>query len=211
VPEAVRKQYPQEDDPHQRVWLPKTKRAVSGVLIPGEPLDGIVAFFSRLIDAAKDWQDNLQSTLPGYRDRIVHVGLEPNEGGLNINMPRDLVRRLGNYGALAGVDMRTEFDLDEHRWCRFLVAMDRMEHTLDEIAAAYNGQGGIESFAAFLNRYPNPPNPVSYKEAARDHLETLKTRVADLAELSRRWQAQLQIPDKELPHPKTDLRITPRP
>ena len=57
----------------------------------------------------------------------------------------------------------------------------------------------------------NPPNPVSYKDAARDHLETLKTRVADLAELSRRWEAQLQIPDAELPHPKTDLRITPRP
>jgi hypothetical protein len=211
VPEDIRKQYPREDDPHQRVWLPKTTSAGSGVLIPGEPLDGIVAFFSRLIDAAKDWQDNLQSTLPGYRDRIVHVGLKSDEGGLNIAMPPKLVLRLGQYGAQAGVDMRDEFDLDEHRWRRFLVAMDRMDHTLDEIAAAYNGQGGIESFAAFLNRYPYPPNPVSYKAAARDHLETLKTRVADLAELSRRWEAQLQIPDAELPHPKTDLRITPRP
>jgi hypothetical protein len=211
VPEDIRKQYPQDDDPHQRVWLPKTTSAGSGVLIPGEPLDGIVAFFSRLIDAAKDWQDNLQSTLPGYRDRIVHVGLKPDEGGLNIAMPPDLVGTLGKYGALAGVDMRDEFDLDEHRWRRFLVAMDRLDHTLDEIAAAYNGQGGIESFAAFLNRYPYPPNPVSYKDAARDHLETLKSRAADLAELSRRWEAQVQIPDAELPHPKTDLRITPRP
>jgi hypothetical protein len=157
------------------------------------------------------WQDNLQSTLPGYRDRIVHVGLKPDEGGLNITMPPELVSTLGKYGALAGVDMRDEFDLDEHRWRRFLVAMDRMDHTLDEIAAAYNGQGGIESFKTFLERYPKPPNPVSYKDAARDHLETLKTRAADLAELSRRWEAQLQIPDAELPHPKTDLRITPRP
>jgi hypothetical protein len=137
--------------------------------------------------------------------------LKSDEGGLNIAMPPKLVLALGTYGAQAGVDMRDEFDLDEHRWRRFLVAMDRMDHTLDEIAAAYNGQGGIESFAAFLDRYPNPPNPVSYKDAARDHLETLKTRVADLAELSRRWEAQLQIPDRELPHPKTDLRITPRP
>jgi predicted acylesterase/phospholipase RssA len=211
VPEDIRKQYPQEDDPHQRVWLPKTASAGSGVLIPGEPLHGIAAFLSRLIDAAKDWQDNLQSTLPGYRDRIVHVGLKSDEGGLNIAMPPKLVLALGQYGAQAGKDMRDEFDLDEHRWRRFLVAMDRMDHTLDEIAAAYNGQGGIESFAAFLNRYPYPPNPISYKDAARDHLETLKTRAADLAELSRRWEAQLQIPDAELPHPKTDLRITPRP
>jgi hypothetical protein len=56
----------------------------------------------------------------------------------------------------AGVDMRGEFDLDEHRWRRFLVATDRLDHTLDEIAAAYNGQGGIESFATILNRYPKP-------------------------------------------------------
>jgi hypothetical protein len=85
------------------------------VLIPGEPVHGsIVAFFSRLIDATKDWQDNLQSTLPGYRDRIVHVRLKSEEGGLNITMPRKLVLELGAYGALAGVDMRTEFDLD-HR------------------------------------------------------------------------------------------------
>jgi predicted acylesterase/phospholipase RssA len=210
VPEDIKKQYP-PNDPHSRVWLPKTTSAGSGVLIPGEPLHGIAAFFSRLLDAAMSWQDNLQSTLPGYRDRIVHVGLKSDEGGLNIAMPPKLVLALGEYGAQAGMDMRDEFDLDEHRWRRFLVAMDRMDHTLDEIAAAYNGQGGIESFAAFLNRYPYPPNPVSYKDAAHDHLETLKTRVADLAELSRRWEAQLQIPDAQLPHPKTDLRITPRP
>ena len=126
-------------------------------------------------------------------------------------MPPKLVLTLGAYGARAGMDMRDQFDLDEHRWRRFLVAMDRLDHTLDEIAAAYNGQGGLESFKTFLERYPNPPHPVSYKVAAREHLETLKTRVADLAELSRRWKAQVQIPDEDLPHPKTDLRITPRP
>jgi hypothetical protein len=210
VPKDVKEKYP-SDGPHWRVWLPKTDRAGSGVLIPGEPLHGIPAFFSRLLDAAMSWQDNLQSTLPGYRDRIVHVGLKSDEGGLNIAMPPKLVIALGEYGAQAGVDMRDEFDLDEHRWRRFLVAMDRLDHTLDEIAAAYNGQGGIESFAAFLNRYPYPPNPVSYEEVARDYLEILKARVADLADLSRRWDAQPQIPDKKLPHPKTDLRITPRP
>jgi hypothetical protein len=210
VPEKIKAQYP-PDDPRSRVWLPPTDKPRSGILIPGEPLDGIVAFFSRLIDAAKDWQDNLQSTLPGYRDRIVHVGLKSDEGGLNIAMPPKLVLTLGAYGARAGVDMRDQFDLDEHRWRRFLVAMDRLDHTLDEIAAAYDGQGGLESFKTFLERYPNPPDPVSYKAAAQKHLETLKTRVADLAELSRRWDAQLQIPDADLPHPKTDLRITPRP
>jgi predicted acylesterase/phospholipase RssA len=211
VPDDISGHYP-PNDPHSRVWLPKTKSAGSGVLIPGEPLHGLPAFFSRLLDAAMSWQDNLQSTLPGYRDRIVHVGLKSDEGGLNITMPPELVSTLSTYGAQAGVDMRDEFDLDEHRWRRFLVAMDRMDHTLDEIGAAYNGQGGIEPFKTFLERYPYPPDhPVSYKEVAQKHLETLKTRVADLAGLSSRWDAQPEIPDAELPHPKTDLRITPRP
>ncbi|WP_375412055.1 hypothetical protein [uncultured Bradyrhizobium sp.] len=210
VPEDIQKRYP-PNDPRTRVWLPKTTSVGSGMLIPGEPLHGIGAFLSRLLDAAMSWQDNLQSTLPGYRDRIVHVGLTSDEGGLNIAMPSKLVLALGAYGAQAGIDMRDKFDLDEHRWCRFLVAMDRLDHTVDEIAAAYDGPSGVESYATFLDRYPNPPNPVSYKNAARNHLETLKTRVADLAELSRRWEAQPQIPDADLPHPKTDLRITPRP
>ena len=99
VPEDIRKQYPHRDDPHSRVWLPKTTSAGSGVLIPGEPLHGIAAFFSRLLDAAMSWQDNLQSTLPGYRDRIVHVGLKSDEGGLNITMPQQAGGQAGGLMA----------------------------------------------------------------------------------------------------------------
>jgi hypothetical protein len=211
LPPDIKAKYP-EDDPHARVWLPKTQRAVSGLLLPGEPVDGIVGFFSRLINAAKDWQDNLQSTLTGYRDRIVHVDLKSDEGGLNIAMPPKLVLSLGAYGAQAGVDLRDEFDLDEHRWRRFLVAMDRLNATIGEFTDAYDGQDGIESFKAFLARYPDhPPNPVSYKDAARDDLATLRERAAALAELGRNWRTQPPILDKHLPHPKTDLRITPKP
>jgi predicted acylesterase/phospholipase RssA len=200
------------DDPRSRVWLPKTGSAASGLLISGQPLDGIAAFLSRLIDSAKDWQDNLQSTLAGYRDRIVHVELKSEEGGLNIAMPPELVLSLGAFGAQAGVEMRERFDLDEHRWRRFLVAMTRLNETLDEFTTAYDGQDEIESFASFLARYPDNPSdrPVSYKRAARDHLELLRDRAAALAKLGFDWRSQRQIPDSKLPHPGTDMRITPR-
>jgi hypothetical protein len=200
------------DDPRARVWLPKTGSAVSGLLISGQPLNGILAFLSSLIDSAKDWQDNLQSTLAGYRDRIVHIDLKAEEGGLNIAMPPKLVLSLGAYGAQAGVDLRELFDLDEHRWRRFLVAMTRLNQALDDFATAYDGQDKIESFADFLARYPdNPPNlPVSYKRAARDHLELLRDRAAALAKLGLDWHSQPQIPDSKLPHPGADMRITPR-
>lgn len=50
-------------DPRSRVWLPDPTLAESGMLIAGRPLLGLAAFAGRLVDAAKDWQDNLQATL----------------------------------------------------------------------------------------------------------------------------------------------------
>ena len=66
------------------VWLPSS--AGGGINLPVQPFEGLSGFLMRLINSAKDWQDNLQSILPGYRERIVHIGLKPDEGGLNLTM-----------------------------------------------------------------------------------------------------------------------------
>jgi hypothetical protein len=188
--------------------MPKPTEANSGWLLPIEPFSGIVEFFSRLIDAAKDWQDNMQATIAGTRERIVSVFLKPDEGGLNIDMPPELVTRLAEYGACAGDKLRDEFDLDEHRWRRFLVTMDRLEHSLAEILASYKGMpDGPESFAKFLERYPEDAK--SYRRALK-YLDELRSRASSLADLATAWSGQPQIPDADLPHPKTDMRITPK-
>jgi hypothetical protein len=197
------------NDPNVRVWLPKTDHAGSGLLIPTSPINGVFGFVSRIIDAAKDWQDSLQSTLPGYRDRIVHVYLEPDEGGLNLAMPRDLVVRLGAYGAKAGEDLRTQFNLSEHRWRRFLVAVDDLNQTLAHFTEAYNGQAGQDSYQNFLQQYP--AQAIAYKEAAAADVQTLRQRAATLAQVGQAWAALPPIPDNHMPHPKSDIRISPRP
>jgi hypothetical protein len=38
----------------------------------------------------------------------------------------------------------------------------------------------------------------------------LLARAASLVELAQAWLAQPEIPASRLPHPKTDLRITPK-
>jgi len=44
----------------------------------------------------------MQTRLPGYRDRIAHVSLhEETEGGLNLNMPPELIVELGERGERA--------------------------------------------------------------------------------------------------------------
>jgi predicted acylesterase/phospholipase RssA len=198
-----------------RVWMPKTKQAQSGLLLPIQKFDGLFGFLMQLVYAAKDWQDNLQSTLVGSRDRIVHIFLKPEEGGLNINMSSALVGALGGYGADAGDLLRDSFDLDEHRWRRFLVAMDRLDQAFENFTAAYDGQPlGPESFKKFLSRYPDDPNhpdhPLTYRQEPRD-LDLLRERAAKLAALGAEWRAQPQIPEKKLPKSRANIHITPEP
>ena len=128
-------------------WLPSS--AGSGIPLPVLPIDGLGGFLMRLLMSAKDWQDNLQSTPPGYRERIAHVVLEPEEGEFNLAMDEATIRKIVGYGEQAGQALRDQFDLDAHRWRRFLVAMARMEETLDDVAKAYEGvPGGPEVSAS---------------------------------------------------------------
>jgi hypothetical protein len=195
------------NDCDNRVWMPEPAETRGGQLIPIVPFNGLGGFLWRLVDAAKDWQDNLQSTLAGSRDRIVHVYLKPDEGGLNIAMPPKLVEVLAGYGACAGRRLRDDFDLDEHRWRRFLVAMDRFNQTMNELFESYDGRSGsTDSFATFLARYPE--HAESYKQAARD-AALLRSRVDDLVGVARKW-SETKIPPDDFPRPPTDLRVTPR-
>jgi predicted acylesterase/phospholipase RssA len=189
------------------VWLPASSG--SGSQLPVQPFDGLGGFLMRLLMSAKDWQDNLQSTLPGYRERIAHVVLKPEEGGLNLTMDEASIRKLVNYGERAGDTLRDEFDLDGHRWRRFLVAMSRMEETLDEVAKAYEGvPGGPEAFGDFLKRYSG--EATSYRQDATRLAEMLK-RGAELAASGAAWRAKPTIREGNIPKPATNLRITPKP
>lgn len=189
-----------------KVWLPET--AVSGVQLPILPFTGLGGFLMRLVYSAKDWQDNLQSTLPGYRERIAHVALESDEGGLNLTMDEATIQKVAGYGQQAGEELRDDFNLDEHRWRRFLVAMARMEETLDEVATAYAGFGAPESFAAFLNRYA--AHAAQYDQKP-EILSVMLQRGNELAVEGTNWQTKPTVRDGHIPQPATNLRISPKP
>jgi hypothetical protein len=188
------------------VWLPSS--AGSGIPLPVVPFDGLGGFLMRIFMSAKNWQDSLQATLPGYRERIAHVVLKPEEGGLNLAMDEATIRKLVRYGEQAGETLRDKFDLDGHRWRRFLVAMARMEETLDEVAKAYEGlPGGPEAFGDFLDRYS--ADPASYKQRPPILAAMLK-RGAELAASGANWRAEPAIRQGNIPKPPTNLRITPK-
>ena len=86
-------------------------------------------------------------------------------------MPPTLIDQLSAYGKEAGgLAAGPDFDLDEHRWRRFLIAMAELEETLDQITVSHDGGlGGSEVFfGAFLKRYhfhgSYPPLNESWKK-----------------------------------------------
>jgi predicted acylesterase/phospholipase RssA len=208
-----------EFDPRRNfstVWLPD--KAASGIQLPIVPFNGLGEFLLRLVYSAKDWQDNLQSTLPGYRERIVHVVLKPDEGGLNLTMSEATVQKLVGYGKEAGELLRDTFDMNEHRWRRFLVSMARMEQTLDEVATAYEQEPG--KFGEFLDKflqdskpYKSPAEPgerPSYSQDNRARVEEMLRRAAELVALGKEWRDPPTIRGGTIPKPETNLRITPK-
>ena len=186
-----------------------------GDLLPIIPISGIGRFLGRLLDAARDWHDNLQSVLPGYRERIVHVHLKPDEGGYNLKMPPPVVQKLTRIGKCAGaLAAGPTFNMDEHRWRRFLISMAEMEQQLEDLIKSHDKRPvGGESFGAFLNRYGSNGSYQSTSEARKLEsewkLETLR-RAKELVALGNRWRDPPTVRSGKIPKPECDFRIVPK-
>jgi len=114
--------------------------------------DGLLDLFNRFLSSDKDlgkilglggaifrsaqvWSDNSFLKLPGYRDRVAEVWLDPDEGGMNLNMAPETIAALARYGAAAGRRLTARFadaapseklSWDAHRWTRYRAMMAAM-------------------------------------------------------------------------------------
>jgi hypothetical protein len=87
-----------------------------------------IGFVAAIVGTAIDWRDAVQRDLPGYRERIVRVGVPSEEGGLNLAMPAPTIKRVAAYGVeaadlLAGTFARpaevgVASGWEVHRWVR---------------------------------------------------------------------------------------------
>ena len=126
-------------------------------------ITSVQGFAAGLLDTMQYWADNAQATLPGYRDRIVQVRLRPDEGGMNLQMPDDVVRRAAEKGRQAAEALRERFDFDDHRWIRYLTMIGRMQQTVDLMesrAGTLPLPGGAPGYHDFVrDRAAEPVRP----------------------------------------------------
>jgi predicted acylesterase/phospholipase RssA len=110
------------------------------------PISRLGGFLGSIVGTMQNWNDNTATRMPGVRDRVVHVRLNPDEGGLNLNMPPALIQTLGSYGTQAGACLRSKFvpphgsamlapSWREHRWVRFNVLIAGLREKLSTFGA----------------------------------------------------------------------------
>ena len=141
----------------------------------------------------------MQTRLPGYRDRIVHVSLnDETEGGLNLNMPPPLIVKLGERGEEAAKLLMQHFTLpageielswDNHRWVRYRTMMGLLEELMKQIEFTIkNPAAGDRSYLDLLLRESDVA-PNSYEWKNKSQRTFAHKAMGELLELIAKWES----------------------
>ncbi|WP_296747083.1 patatin-like phospholipase family protein [Mesorhizobium sp.] len=170
------------------------------------PIQEIAGFIFGIIATMQNWRDLLQSRAPGNRERIVHVPLSPQEGGMNLNMDAAILRQVSQKGTEAGQKF-AEFSFDAHYWTRWRNLASAMQRYTIKVADSADYRPKINEYLAAYEtaRTTSPVPPYAFegavqREQARALLEGLiaqghgwKDKGPDFTNTAPRPLPQMQI------------------
>jgi hypothetical protein len=148
--------------PIEAVFLPRPSEDAGSQWLK---LDGLVAFIWSIFTTAQNYRDNTQAQLPSYRERIVQIRFDKDEGGLNLAMDDATIQTIAAKGSEAGHKLLAfgTSGFPEHQWVRMRVLMDQLERELTivkksladegECARAADDRSYTEEFAKLHERY----------------------------------------------------------
>jgi predicted acylesterase/phospholipase RssA len=192
-------------------WLGDAFRGASDELVEERSAASCVGrFIASIINTMQNWQDNLHAASPGYRDRIVSVRLCPDEGGLNLDMPEDLITSLSQRGEKAAELLLSEFDFSQHVFTRFRITLSALQEYLKNLVSAHSNPLPQDDLGwSYMNGSKKAPH------YAWSH-ENIQARAAkaiqDLLDLSDLWKNSLKEREgfsTDSPRPRADLKGRP--
>jgi hypothetical protein len=212
-----------QPDEALNTWFPKKNN--EGIVewfarIEDSGWKSLTGFGGLIVNAMQNWVDNTQLSVPGYRDRVAHVLLTETEGGLNLNMPDDVIEDLGQRGQFAARELARRFNpravpkgmpltWDNHRWVRLRSSMQLLEVFLSEIKDQYRAEDPSgRTYADLVQRTSRQP-PNSYRWPREDAASAATAALQELEGLAF-LQATDRVFEEEAPHPTPELRIRPR-
>ena len=166
-------------------------------------------FLFAVVSTMQNWRDLLQARAPGYRDRIVHVALEGDEGGMNLDMPQAVLSRIADKGTLAGQRFHA-FSFENHYWVRWRnLASAYQRHTVEVARTDDPAQQVMAYRAAYASVSSGQPPPPSYALTAQDKRRESQQLYALMVEQGARWEDLGPDLGDGAPRPLPQLRVTP--
>ncbi len=209
-------------DPDDYVWMPTHNGSGVTTRIV-EANAGVAGFVRAIATTMQGWTDSMQLASPGFRDRIVAVRLARDEGGLNLRMAPQVMRRLAARGEAAGTLLLAHYAQAQpppgivtgwrnHRWVRYRVAMRVFGEALDGLRNAE--AASADGDAALQPMHADPPSYAFRSERQRDaalqaYRELLALAGRYAAVRDELGFAPFDHDPHDGPHPRPELRIRP--
>lgn len=197
------------DYPQQMVW--RANPGASGRLLRHTDITTIGGFLGAIFNSARNWADTTQAAMPGFRDRIVEVRQRSDEGGMNLQMPANIVTGLANRGAEAARNIidgdpggEPPFNFDAHRWMRYRNAMASLDELLTGMQDVYTSPEQL--WQAFL---ASDPLAVFPRYAPKDLDDDCTATELAMALAERLKELRHPATTGTVPRPEPDLRLTP--
>ncbi len=196
------------------VWLPSNNNAGSHEawdrFDAGSPTGRLIGFITAIFTTMQTWRDSLQTRVPGYRDRVVHISIDPGEGGLHLGMSSEAVADLSDRGAQAGRKLLSAFSWDNHVWVRYRSTMATLESFVGVFRDDYSTPLRTDQPMWDLIKNRSTQAPPSYPWRAADQASFAAAATDDLVKLSKQWLLDGENFATGSPQPAPELRITPK-
>lgn len=166
-------------------------------------------FLFSIVSTMQNWRDVLQARAPGYRDRIVHVSLHGDEGGMNLDMPQDVLSRIAAKGSVAG-ERFCDFSFANHYWIRWRNLASAYQRYTLEIART---DDPAQRVAAWRDAYETvasgEPPPPSYRLGSEDKRRESQQLWHQMVEQGQRWEDLGPDLTDGAPRPLPQMKVTP--
>ncbi|MCC7633082.1 patatin-like phospholipase family protein [Stenotrophomonas rhizophila] len=166
-------------------------------------------FLFSIVSTMQNWRDVLQARAPGYRDRIVHVSLQGDEGGMNLDMPQQVLSRIAAKGSLAG-ERFYGFSFQNHFWIRWRNLASAYQRYTLEIART---DDPAQRVAAWTDAYQSvasgqPPAP-SYRLSSEEKRRASQQLWRLMVEQGQTWEDLGPDLTDGAPRPLPQMKVTP--
>jgi predicted acylesterase/phospholipase RssA len=176
-------------------------------------------FLTSITSTMQNWNDNMLARMPGVRDRVVRVRLNDTEGGLNLNMPEQLITDVAQRGAEAAQALLSRFlgpappgtwdGWASQRWERLDVFLSAINQKLPGMRRALGaGVPHAEPYADLIQRSAHAAPPGHNEPLTEDQRHALDALIKALEDAADAFKKSVpSYPNEPIPEP--DFRVRP--